>query len=125
MTRIETMDDWARFIDNYPRKVVGNSVMRPGMMLGDGCTLSIQASELHYCTPRSSSATFYTAWEIGFPSKVIPEILEWAENSDDPTETVYGYVPVDVILNVIKARGGTVQQEKTYEQATQDQSSEA
>jgi hypothetical protein len=105
--------------------LLGNSVKRPRILLGDGCSLSIQASEYHYCTPRSSFATFYTAWEIGFPSKAIPEILEWAEDPEDPTETVYGYVPVDVILDVIKARGGTVQQEKTYEQATQNQSSEA
>jgi len=112
MTRIDTLDDWRKFIDKHPRIVNSGSVgsvLRPSITLGDGTKLSLQASEFHYCTPRTSNADFYTAWEIGFPSKVIPEILEWAEDADKPTDTVYGYVPVEVILNVIKARGGTVQ----------------
>ena len=33
--------------------------------------------------------------------------MEYAENPDHPTGTVYGWVPVEVISEVIAKRGGT------------------
>lgn len=35
--------------------------------------------------------------------------MEYAENPDEPTDTVYGYVPVSVVEAVINSRGGIVQ----------------
>ena len=50
-----------------------------------------------------------TSVEIGFPSCEEPLIMPWAESPETPTDTVYGYVPVDVVTNVIVKHGGIVQ----------------
>ena len=65
----------------------------PKLTLADGTTLSVQASEFNYSTPRKSilENTLYVEWEIGFPSVEIPEINEYAENPEDYTGTVYGW----------------------------------
>jgi hypothetical protein len=68
----------------------------------DGTTLSVQASETHYCQPRSDIGP-YLSVEIGFPS-VAPRgrLLEHIDGGDiDPTDTVYGYVPWDVVREYI------------------------
>lgn len=78
----------------------------PAMVLHDGTKLSVQASWGHYCSPRQDRAIPYDSVEIGFPSVKIDELMEYAEDSDRPTDTVYGYVPVDVVNKVIESRGG-------------------
>jgi len=79
--------------------------VRPAIVCGDGLELSVQASHTHYCLPRENDGP-YSAVEIGFPSDVIPEIMQWAETPATPLETVYGYVPVEVVDAVIAAHGG-------------------
>ena len=72
----------------------------------DGLRLSVQANEATGCSPRESGAERYTTVEVGFPSEPIPELLQWAEEPHHPTETVYLYVPVEVVRAVIQAHGG-------------------
>lgn len=62
--------------------------------------LSVQASAYHYCIPRKN-ADVYEAVEIGFPSFEFSEgfINKYAEDATDPLETVYGYVPIDVLAH--------------------------
>lgn len=72
----------------------------------DDLNLSVQASWGHYCDPRIDAADFYTSVEIGYPSIEIPELMEYAEDPEDPTETVYGYVPVSLVNKIIKDYGG-------------------
>ena len=76
--------------------------------LADGTTLSIQANKCAYCSPRRDldSATGYYEFEIGFPSREIPEIMGYAETPESPTDTVYGYVPYEVIQDFIDKYGG-------------------
>jgi hypothetical protein len=35
--------------------------------------------------------------------------MEWCDEPDDPTGTVYGYVPAQVVVNVIAKHGGMVE----------------
>jgi hypothetical protein len=79
--------------------------VRPAIVCGDGLTLSVQASATHYCWPRDIYGP-YSEVEIGFPSAEISEIMQWAETPATPLETVYGYVPVEVVDAVIAAHGG-------------------
>lgn len=72
----------------------------------DGFKASLQASRFHYCEPREDSCRRYYTIEIGFPSEIVDEWLEFAEDKNDPTGTVYGYVPVEVVLSVLNAHGG-------------------
>ena len=72
----------------------------------DGFSMSVQANEGAYCTPRENDQSEYASVEVGFPSEEEPLIMEYAENPDDPTETVYGWVPAHVIRKVIVKHGG-------------------
>ena len=74
----------------------------------DGFTMSVQANHGAYCSPRIDDAPRYTAVEIGYPSHPEPLLLEWAENEDRPTNTVYGYVPVARVSMVCAKHGGIV-----------------
>ena len=74
----------------------------------DGFEMSVQASRTHYCSPRMDNAEKYTDVEVGFPSDLEPLLMEWAEDPDYPTGTVYGYVPAPVVLLVCVKHGGIV-----------------
>ena len=77
----------------------------PRIECADGFSLSVQASTTHYCVPRDLTGP-YTAFEVGFPSVEVPDFMEYAEDPNDPTGTVYGQVPADLVLEVINAHGG-------------------
>ena len=106
---------------------------RARLTCNDGYSVSIQASEHTYCTPRytqyqdgdiwhvingnffdygekprnftSENYIPYEAVELGFPSEADELINEYAED-DDYTDTVYGYVPVDIVEKLIEKHGG-------------------
>ena len=91
------------------RDIRGGYVMRelaPQVACADGFTMSVQVSETHYCRPRENDARYYFAVEIGFPSAREDLLMEYAEQEDKPTETVYGYVPVEIVDQVIEKHGG-------------------
>ena len=73
-----------------------------------GIVMSIQGSSFHYCNPKEDSddGSIYTSLEVGFPTAAIQELLDYAEDPESPTATVYGYVPVEVINDVISKNGG-------------------
>ena len=77
----------------------------------DGFTMSVQAGETQYCYPRETGAERYTEVEIGFPNRSEELLLEYADDSDGPTETVYPYVPAPVVTLVIAKHGGMVEGE--------------
>ena len=74
----------------------------------DGFTVSIQAGSFMYSIPRLDRAKAYTHVEAGFPSERDPLLLKYQDRRGavDPTEDVYGYVPVSVIRAVIARHGG-------------------
>jgi hypothetical protein len=78
------------------------------VICADGFEMSVQAHQSAYCSPRADNAEKYTSVEIGFPSAREPMLMEFADEVDRPTETVYGYVPVQVVTNVLAKHGGIV-----------------
>jgi hypothetical protein len=78
----------------------------PRIECADGLTLSVQASAFHYCTPRETGAHPYQSVEVGFPSERIEALMPYAEDAEAPTETVYGYVPVEVVNQIVTEHGG-------------------
>jgi len=82
---------------------------RSRMVLADGTSLSVQASRSHYCDPRADEGP-WDAVEVGFPSRVIEELLPFADQMSEalPTDMVYGWVPVKVLNAIIAACGGIV-----------------
>jgi len=95
----------------------------------DGFTMSVQAGNGKYSQPRTDSI-IYESVEVGYPSHAEPLLFEYMEftalydedyNIIDETEeekrnrkirestnTVYGWVPADIILKVIDIHGGQV-----------------
>ena len=84
------------------------------VICADGFTVSVQANEGAYCTPRQDNAEQYTEVELGFPSAHEELIMDWMEvygEDPDPTDSVYPYVPVSVVTNVIAKHAGMVEGE--------------
>lgn len=77
----------------------------PPIFCADGFNFSVQASRGHYCSPRDDSGP-WSHFEVGFPSEKVDSLMEYAENPEEPTETVYGWVPASVIEEIIVAHGG-------------------
>ena len=78
---------------------------RPRLFCNDGFSISVQASSFHYCKPRLDGIQDYESVELGFPSMEDELINEYAE--DEPyTETVYGYVPIEIVEELINKHGG-------------------
>jgi len=75
----------------------------------DGFSVSVQASETSYCAPRYDNQSKYTSVELGFPSDYDELIIEWAEDKDRPSDTVYGWVPASVVNMLIAKHGGLVE----------------
>lgn len=75
----------------------------------DGFMMSVQASSYHYCTPRVDAGP-HINFEIGFPTEREELLMPYAEEPNRPTETVYGYVPADIVDQVIAKHGGYVEE---------------
>jgi hypothetical protein len=74
----------------------------------DGTKISVQASSYHYCSPRIDVGP-YTEVECGYPTAVPNDrMLSYAEDSDKPLETVYGWVPISLVWEFILDHGGMV-----------------
>lgn len=80
----------------------------------DGFSMSVQAFDGAYCTPRDDAGP-YTHVEVGFPSEKDAALDRWIEDPDAEAcaktghfETVYLYVPAGVIASVIAKHGGMV-----------------
>ena len=108
---------------------------RPRVFCKDGFSISIQASEYHYCTPRysqvppkseglwlimngdrifsgDSRGTFfsnifipYKTVELGYPSAE-DDLIKFYAEGDNYTTTVYAGVPVMVVEELIEKHGG-------------------
>ena len=90
-----------------------HKVMMPRIICEDGTTISVQASALHYAHPRTNRGP-YTAVEVGFPSVKPP--LTWkqyAEDWENPTDTVYAYIPLELVSFYIASHGG-INVDKTF-----------
>lgn len=77
----------------------------PRVKCKDGFTVSIQASKGNYSSPRENRSWPYSSFELGFPSKEDSLINKYAEDKNY-TKTVYGFVPLKVVLKLLAKHGG-------------------
>jgi hypothetical protein len=105
---MKTLTDWldTAIIDSKSEYFT----FRRRIELNNGVTLSIQGSDAAYCTPRVNSDGYgsgiYTSMEIGFPSREIELLNQYAEDPEKPTDTVYPHTPIEVIEQVVNWGGG-------------------
>ena len=76
------------------------------VICADGFKMSMQASHAHYCSPREDGLNDYDTIEIGFPSEKEELLMDYAEDGSNPTGTVYGWVPVEIVDKIIRKHGG-------------------
>lgn len=88
------------------RPVKGFSTIFPRIECNDGFTMSVQGHAGAYSTPRNDWEEEYTSVEVGFPSAREELLMPYVDDAEHPTETVYGYVPIDVVVSVIEKHGG-------------------
>ena len=93
----------------WKNKDMMTSTRLPQIVCSDGFSMSVQVGSSLYSTPKKV-AKRYSNVEIGYPSDHEPLIEKWAENffedTPDFTDTVYPYVPVKVVDEVLKKHGG-------------------
>jgi len=85
--------------------------LRKQLVCNDGTTLSVQASDTHWCSPRSSYVDYYTddieyfdysSVEVWCVSTDVPD--SWSDYGDD--DHPYAYVPVTLVEQFIDYHGG-------------------
>jgi hypothetical protein len=83
--------------------------LRPRITCADGFSISVQACAFNYCRPREDGAVHYEAVELGFPNRELP--LDFDEYREDPNtlDTVWAYVPVDMVDMLLAHHGGILQ----------------
>lgn len=80
----------------------------PQVTCMDGTTLSVQVGSSLYCQPRDNNGP-YTHVEVGYPSKPFEQLLEYIDgnvDTDNPCDAVYGYVPIEIVDEIIESCGG-------------------
>lgn len=103
-----TLAEWfARTAPKYEND--DNLRIMPPVVCEDGFKVSVQASASHHCTPRvtDNHGQPYTTYELGFPSAHEPMLDDYMEDIEcDPTQTVYAYVPAQLVEILLAAHGG-------------------
>jgi hypothetical protein len=102
------VDNLNRYLMHYRKP--GTAVLGavPKVVCADGTGLSIQASVGHYCIPRSNRGP-WTHVEIGFPDTPLGPMIEaYAEEPKDLRNSVYAYVPIDLVWLYLATHGGMI-----------------
>jgi hypothetical protein len=89
----------------YAKNVSENKPIHKQIVCTDGFTISVQASKNHYCTPRDNKGP-YSAVELGFPNRTLPKHFEEYGDGDELDSQVFGYVPVELVNELINQHGG-------------------
>lgn len=81
----------------------------PRIRCNDGFSISIQVNNGNYCASENGTRQFGFNWvevEWGFPSEEIDGVKYNAEDEDNTTDTVGGYVDINLIDGLIEEHGG-------------------
>lgn len=100
---MNTFDRLQKHLANEPVPITtGVSCKQPVSLVecADGTTLSVQASQWHYCTPRKDEGPYteVEVWCVSAP------VTEFDYDSEDPS----AYVPIEDVVRFIDNHGGMV-----------------
>lgn len=89
----------------------------PPVVCRDGFHMSVQHSSYHYCHPQFDFAERkgleFVSYEVGYPSEKVDILMPFAENPEQPTSTVYAYVPAQIVEQVVEMHGGLADDDRT------------
>ncbi|MCX7320407.1 MAG: hypothetical protein NT113_13270 [Hyphomicrobiales bacterium] len=103
------------FFKRFYPKALDHSHFEYSSMLGGMMSykdpVSVQGHYGAYSHPRDDFADRYSTVEVGFPSEREELLMPYIDGGPDtdPTNTVYGYVPVSVIEAIVAKHGGLVE----------------
>jgi hypothetical protein len=108
---METKNDWVHdFI--YAHRPEGLSPREffrlPRIICGDNFSVSMQIGDGLYSDPRVANAEKYEAVELGYPSAIDPLLTPYAEDPTDEPDTVYPYIPVAIVNELLEKHSGIV-----------------
>lgn len=87
------------YVNEFLQQVPGP--IRDHIVLADGKTISIQASEYHYCSPRSTESDRYDSVEVWGWGEKETFFDEWSPDGDPAS-----FVPVERVNEYIMLHGG-------------------
>lgn len=87
------------------RQKLGMGCYSPLIYCQDGFSISVQANVCSYCFPKTNEGPWETV-ECGYPSDISEDLIPYAEDPENLTETVYSKVPVEIVNKVIDLHGG-------------------
>ncbi len=91
------------------KKDVNRSRINKRVTCKDGFSMSVQANSGAYCEPRIDNAKAYTHVEVGSLSDSEPLLEPYEEDyTNDAGPSVFAYVPVQIIAQVIANHGGMI-----------------
>ena len=93
------------FLRKFRKVEHGMNVTRPRVRCADGFTVSVQAGYGIRSIP-GCDADSYIDVELGYPAGKEDDWIIYAENRSMPTDTVYNFVPVELVDKVLDAHGG-------------------
>lgn len=81
---------------------------RDRLILSSGLEMSVQTLAGSYCEPRIGNmrTKYYKSVEIGYPSEEVEDLMNYAEDKENPTDTVYGFVPIEILEKIYYENGG-------------------
>lgn len=93
ITRLRASTDFTEFQFQRPRKA---------LVCASGLKLSVQAGQSNYCAPKNDDGPWTTVEVMVIKGPLLlPD--EWPDTGGD---SVYGYVPVELVNREIEANGG-------------------
>jgi len=90
-------------LNEWFASTIKESPVRKALICNDGTSLSVQASDFHYCSPRINNSPFYSTVEVWQVTSEVPE--SWLEYGD-PEENPFAYIPVNLVEEFIDSHGG-------------------
>jgi hypothetical protein len=79
----------------------------PLLFCKDNLHMSVQVGADYYCEPRKNNASYYTKVEIGGISSPESDLMPYRESmTDNDSEAIYAYVPIEIVEKIIKKHGG-------------------
>lgn len=87
-------------------EIRGAVVPIPPLVCADGLSVSVQASEGHYCHPKSNSGP-WSEYEILVNKNHAEGLLAW-RSDDFRDDVVCAFVPSNVLVNFINEHGGVI-----------------